>query len=309
LRSREWFWIGAFVINLMALSVFLVGLNMKWPVLVYYVALVLCAFLFSRHRPYRNTALIVVGIGIAYVIVSVVVLRSAERGLASRQIAPPTSTSQQEGPKLNRKEQARPKIGASEYAAEVSQKSMSLAPYFVINGLNRMAVAYPYYYQVFTEEGPVCGTLMDRIMRKTNPCHPANLIYERMYGADGFNGVATAPAAIHISGYAVGGWSGALIATVLTALAIGLFMGFWPMARASTLAAAIFVMGGYTAYFFSQLPFEGPIIYDHGALWWAALLVGYMGCRIVIFPALSRISIVPFGRLAARLSPRREYKK
>jgi hypothetical protein len=167
------------------------------------------------------------------------------------------------------------------------------------NALNRMALPYPYYYQVFTEKGQICGTLVDRILRKTNPCHPSNLIYEQMYGEESFGGRATAPAAVHITGYALGGWSGALIATVLASLVIGLFMGLWRSARTSTLAAAVFVMGGYSAYFFSQLPFEGPLIYDHGVLWWAAVLVGYTGYRLFLAPALSTAVFAPIGRWAA----------
>jgi hypothetical protein len=165
-----------------------------------------------------------------------------------------------------------------------------------MNALNRMALPYPFYYQVFTEEGPICGTLIDRILRKTNPCHPSNLIYERIYGQGAFSGKATAPAAVHISGYALGGWTGALIATILTSIVIGLFMGLWPAARTSTLAATIFVMGGYSAYFFSQLPFEGPIVYDHGILWWAALLLGYFGYRVFVLPLLSKAVSAPIGK-------------
>jgi hypothetical protein len=313
MRSREWFWIGAFLINLVVLSEMLIWLNMKWPVLIYYVALMLCIFLFSLRHPYLNTAIAAIGLGVVYLVISVMVLRSAEASIISRQIAarsetgssltyPPVEDAQPRARRPRNESLASPAvppIDTSEYAAEVARKSVSLAPLLVTNALNRMALPYPYYYQVFTAKGPVCGTLIDRILRKTNPCHPSNLIYEVIYGKDRFGGKATAPAAVHITGYALGGWSGALIATVLASIVIGIFMGLWQLARISTLAAAVFVMGGYSAYFFSQLPFEGPIVYDHGMLWWAAVLVGYAGYRRLLAPVLSNAVFAPIGRRAA----------
>jgi len=309
MRSREWFWIGAFLINLILLSEMLVSLNMKWPVLVYYVALIICVFLFSQRHPYRNTAVAGVGLAVTYLVISVVVQRYAETSILQK--APIRADPQHRAYQLDRfsgtksrsthNEAAtrRREIDSSEYTAEVARKSASLAPVLFANALNRMALPYPFYYQVFTEKGQICGTLVDRILRKTNPCHPSNLIYEKMYGEETFGGRATAPAAVHITGYALGGWSGALIATVLTSLVIGLFMGLWQSARTSTLAAAVFVMGGYSAYFFSQLPFEGPLIYDHGVLWWAVLLVGYTGYRFFLAPTLSTAVLAPIGKWVA----------
>ena len=322
MRSREWFWIGAFLINLIVLSQMLIWLNMKWPVLTYYIALVLCIFLFSQRHPYRNTAVAAIGLGMVYLVISVVVLRFAEaaildqeRGAASdiyvtrppgtyAQPRPP-GTYAQPRPQGARRDQVTTSIDSAEYTAEVARKSVSSAPLLITNAFNRMALPYPYYYQVFTEKGPICGTIVDRILRKKNPCHPSNLIYEEIYGKDGFEGKATAPAAVHITSYALGGWGGAVVATVLASIVIGMFMGLWQSARTSTLAAAVFVMGGYSAYFFSQLPFEGPIIYDHGILWWTAVLAGYAGYRLVFAPVLSKAILAPIGRWRNRLSPSR----
>lgn len=311
MRSREWFWIGAFLINLILLSEMLIWLNMKWPVLIYYIALVLCIFLFSQRHPYRNTVIAGIGLLVTYLAISVVVLRFAEAAIISQKTgnrADPQSYrtytwERFAEPRLrgihNEFRSGSVPIDSSEYTAEVARNSVSLAPLLVMNAVNRMALPYPFYYQVFTENGPICGTIVDRILRKTNPCHPSSLIYEEMYGDDNFGGRATAPAAVHITGYALGGWSGALIATVLASLVIGSFMGLWRSARTSTLAAAVFVMGGYSAYFFSQLPFEGPLVYDHGVLWWAAVLVGYAGYRLFLAPALSTAVFAPIGRWAA----------
>src|SRR5690606_9468408 len=88
--------------------------------------------------------------------------------------------------------------------------------------LNRMAQPYPYYYETFTAEGAICGTLLDRIKRKTNTCQPSNLIYQKMFKDSKFVGGAfesgTAPQAIHIYGYALGGWAAAFSELVLASI-------------------------------------------------------------------------------------------
>ena len=280
MRSREWFWIVMFLINLMALSQMLVWLNMKWPVLIYYVAIVLCIFLFSKRHPYLNAALATAGVAVIYLVISVTVLRLAEFTITENTTVrySPTEGEAQPKPRIAQKRPAPPSM------IEVARNSVSFAPLLVTTLLNRMALPYPYYYQIFTERGQICGTLVDRILRKTNPCHPSNLIYEEMHVKDAFGGKATAPAAVHVTGYALQGWTGALIEIVLASIVIGSFMALWKSVAASALAATIFVMGGYSAYFFSQLPFEGPIVYDHGILWWTILLLVYAGYRLLLAP-------------------------
>src|SRR5262245_41808641 len=210
IRLRERFWIIAFLVNLILLSGMLIRLNMKWPLLIYYIALMLCIFLFSRQHPYRKAIISAVGLGVAYLVISVVVLRYAEAEIASQQIyARPAP-----GPSLTPRRSVRPKpenslkrqealptgepINTSDYVMTVAQKAVFLAPVLTMNALNRMALPYPFYYQVFTERGQICGTIMDRIQRKKNPCHPSNVIYEEIYGKDPFGGKATAPAAVHV---------------------------------------------------------------------------------------------------------------
>lgn len=145
------------------------------------------------------------------------------------------------------------------------------------SGLVRMALPYPFYYKTFTDEGPVCGTILDRLERRNNPCQPSLLIYERMFGGDGFAGRGTAPAAFHITGYALDRWMGAILETVLVGIVIGAFMAV-PL-NASAVSGTVVVMGILAAYFFSQLPFEGPLVYDHGALWWVLLVLAYATVR------------------------------
>lgn len=159
----------------------------------------------------------------------------------------------------------------------IAVRSVDKAPYLGNVALHRMALPYPFYYSVFSTEGPVCGTILDRIQRKTNPCQPSLLIYERMFGQDGFEGRGTTPAAVHITGYALSGWGGAAFSLVLASVVLGVFAAL-PLTGSAIVASAA-VMGGFTAYFFSQLPFEGPIVYDHGMLWWFLPVVFYLLAR------------------------------
>jgi hypothetical protein len=149
--------------------------------------------------------------------------------------------------------------------------------------LNRMAQPYPYYFDVFTQDGPICGTLIDRIMRRLNPCQPSNLIYKKMFGETKFDALVsqngTAPQPVHVYGYALNGWPGAMIELVLASVILGLFISV--PAMTSDVAATIVVMGAVTGYFFTQLPFEGPIIYDHGILWWGLLIAAYTAIKFV----------------------------
>jgi len=110
-----------------------------------------------------------------------------------------------------------------------------------------MALPYPFYYQTFTAEGSICGTILDRVERRQNPCQPSLLIYERMFKNDGFAGRGTAPAAFHITGYALDGWLGAVIETVLAGLIVGAFMAV--PSNASSVSGTAVVMGVLSAYF------------------------------------------------------------
>ena len=138
----------------------------------------------------------------------------------------------------------------------------------------RMAVAYPYYFEEFTEKGPVCGTLWDRILRKPSPCAPSNYIYSVMHPTDVlYRGRATAPAAVNIYGYALGGWSTAILETVCAAILLGVFAAIGRNRGSHAIAATVWIMGAQVAYFLTQLPFEGSLVYDHGAVWWTALIL------------------------------------
>ncbi|MGE0751323.1 MAG: hypothetical protein AB7K64_12150 [Variibacter sp.] len=262
LKSRRALWIVASVINIVSLATLMVSLNMKWPMMTLCGALTLSVFFNARARPLLSAAAMAVASVGVYLVVSVAVLRLAPPLESVRhEIQTPSSGARP----LN---QYRPDTGG------VLLSSAENAPFLLLQVINRMALPVPYYYATFSREGPICGTIVDRILRKTNPCQPSNLIYEKMYGEDEFAGIGTAPAAVHITGYALGGWPGALVEITLTMIVLGAFMAL-PVTSSAT-AATIGIMGGLAGYFFSQLPFEGPIVYDHGILWWGLMISAYL---------------------------------
>lgn len=288
--GRSLLWFALFAFNFVAMAVLLVLLNMKWPIVVLFGGVVTTTALFSKHRIIYSI-IGIVGMVAVYLLIATIVLRipqpdapqSAQPispGLtqpaspeASRPAAP-----QATGPAASGLPQAtsRPPAVSLE-AAVMAAKSSS--PRLAVSGLIRMALPYPYYYRTFTNEGAVCGTLLGRLERRVSPCQPSMLIYERMFPNDQFASRGTSPAPFHVTGYALDGWLGAIIETVLTAIVVGIFMAV--PANRSAVARAIVVMGVLTGYFFSQLPFEGPIVYDHGLLWWALLIVAYSLIRRV----------------------------
>ncbi len=228
---RTKFWISASVVNIIAMTVLFFLLNMKWPVVLFYCAIIICTIVVPTRR-----ALLIPAVASVFVV-----------------------------------------YGATTYFVTRLPYATGITVFntfgtFVSAAANRMALSYPYYYRTFTYEGQVCGTILDRLERKVNPCHPSNLIYQKVFGNDGFEGRATAPAAAHITGYALGGWNGAVIAMVLASILLGVFAAV-PVADA--MSATIVVMGALAGYYLSQLPLEAAVIYDHGILWWGLLITGY----------------------------------
>jgi hypothetical protein len=253
LRARELIWLLISCVNLVAMTILLVSLGMKWPVVVLYGGIVACTALFGKHRAIQVTIAAIAMICV-YFLVAAVVLR-----------IPQTSSP-----------------GQSATAQGTVRTAVASSPFLAVSGLVRMALPYPFYYRIFTDEGPVCGTILDRAARRQPACQPSLLIYERMFKNDGFAGLGTVPAAFHITGYALNGWLGAVIEAVLAGIVIGAFMAV-PV-NVSAVSGSVVVMGILSAYFFSQLPFEGPVVYDHGLLWWLLLIIGYALLRHAFRP-------------------------
>jgi hypothetical protein len=149
------------------------------------------------------------------------------------------------------------------------------------NLFGRMAISYPYYFEEFTRAGPACGTIWDRIKRSPSPCSPSQHIYNLIFQDDVTNqNKATAPAAVNVTAYALDGWQGAILCTALAGILLGVFCAFGRFANAMQIA--IWVMGSQVAYFETQLPFEGALVYDHGAIWWATMILLFAGLTLVI---------------------------
>ena len=144
-------------------------------------------------------------------------------------------------------------------------------PMMMFHAVNRMAIIYPYYYEIFTNKGQVCGGLLAQA-QVGQKCRPSYYIYTEMFN-DQFNGRGTAPAAVHITAYALGGWPLAWVGLICGSILLGVFAAL-PLAS-SSLVGAMAITGGVLGYHLSQLPGEGPLFYDHGVFWTVLMLVGY----------------------------------
>jgi hypothetical protein len=288
LRAREVIWFLLSSVNLVAMTTLLVLLNMKWPVVVLFGGIVACTALFGKRRAIQVAVAVIAMISV-YLLVATVVLRIPPPASARTSMPGSSSSSSKSNGNGNSNDSSNNiDSGVGSKIENTIRTAAAWSSYLAISGLVRMAVPYPYYYRTFTNEGSLCGTILDRIEQHENPCLPGLLIYERMFKDDGFAGRGTAPAAFHISGYALDGWLGAIIEAVLAGIVIGAFMTV-PV-DASAVSGTVVVMGILSAYFFSQLPFEGPVIYDHGLLWWLLLIVGYALLRHAFWPLDIRIS-------------------
>lgn len=279
------FWIAATIGSAIFMSAFLMMLNMKWPILIFYAGLVLAVFVYAKRYAYLKTVVGGVLLISMYFMVSAFVFRlvpAPEQGVSVAQ-APlerlealdSTSNPLQGNEREMLRGEGSDVLGG---VANVGAAAAYNAPMLMFNVVNRMAIIYPYYYQVFTKEGQVCGSVL-AAARVGVACRPSTFIYTRMFN-DSFNGRGTAPAAVHISGYALGGWPIALFALVCASVVLGLFASL-PLHAASS-AGALAITGGIVGYHFSQLPGEGPIFYDHGVFWVLLMLLMFKFWRWIV---------------------------
>lgn len=113
-------------------------------------------------------------------------------------------------------------------------------PMMMFHAVNRMAIIYPYYYEIFTNKGQVCGGLLAQA-QVGQKCRPSYYIYTEMFN-DQFNGRGTAPAAVHITAYALGGWPLAWVGLICGSILLGVFAAL-PLAS-SSLVGAMAITGG-----------------------------------------------------------------
>lgn len=265
--DRRLFWSAIAVLNVMVAFVTLVLINMKWPVLVFLLGIVSAIFVFSKRYAYVKAAIGLVTVVALYLLISTYVFRFVA---PPQPDAPPPSsvTDQTESPA---KSTPFPNL------TELTDTSAKNTPFLLAHMLNRMAVTYPYYYKIFTEEGPVCGTLVQHLMPGAKPCHPTYLVYSRIFPNDGYTGRGSSPQGPHITAYAMGGWLGAFIAMFGACLLVAAFSAI-PL-NGGVMAGTFTVIGAVTGYHLSQVPGDGVIIYDHGLLWPLLLAAGYAGYR------------------------------
>jgi hypothetical protein len=159
--------------------------------------------------------------------------------------------------------------GVIENVVNVGGAAAYNAPMLMFNVVNRMAIIYPYYYQVFTKEGAVCGGVLAQA-RIGQPCRPSTYIYGRIFD-DQFKGRGTAPAAVQITAYALGGWPLAVIGLLCASIVLAVFASL-PLGASATIGS-LAITGAIAGYHFSQLPGEGPIFYDHGVFWTLLVLI------------------------------------
>ena len=268
LSSRQLFWIVCACIEFLLLTVLLVMTNMKWPLLLFYVSLVLTIFVYVRQRAYLKAVVGAVLVFLAFMGISTFVFRMAPPSpVAVGAPAAPVVGATAGGPPAAADANV---SQASERVVATARSASTFAPTIVFSALNRMAVSYPYYYQVFTAEGAVCGGILAQAHRHP-ACRPSEMIYRRMFGSNEFEHRGTAPLAAHISGYALGGWPIAILALVAASVILGLFSAV-PLDNGA-MTGSLIILGAVTGYHLSQIPGEGVIFYEHGLLWIGLLLL------------------------------------
>ena len=303
LRSDNRFWAAATIFNTIAMSLCLTALNMKWPVIIYYAGLVLAVFVFTQRRPYLKAAIGTAILLIIYLLISVFVLRLAPTAPAPAELAPAPAAPAvlapaPAAPAVLAPAPASPAVLApapiasaignfKESAGELQagflhtiEVAIHNSPMLMLAAVNRMAIIYPYYYQVFTTEGAVCGGIFAQA-RFAVACRPSTFIYTRIFKDDAFKGRGTSPAAVHISGYAMGGWPIALCALVCASVILALFSCI-PI-EGNVTVASLAITGAIVGYHFSQIPGEGPLFYDHGVFWVFCFVLLYKVFRIFIY--------------------------
>ncbi len=122
----------------------------------------------------------------------------------------------------------------------------------------------------------------------------ATIFGRRTFGTDDFESQGTSPIAVHVSGYALGGWPVAVLALVAGSVILGLFAAV-PLDR-SPAAGTLTILGAVTAYHLSQIPGEGVIFYEHGLIWPALLMLLYSLWR----KAATALAPSFFGRYQSR---------
>jgi hypothetical protein len=283
IHSGQLFWMAFTILNTFLLSVLLIMIHMKWPVLLFYIGMVLAIFMYARRYTYLTTAIGAALILVVFLLMTAFVFRFAPLSGKDRHASALAERTASQSPDS-------PPSPPVDVFVETTTDAPAYAPLFMVFALNRMAISYPYYYQVFTEEGAACGGILAQA-RRNPPCRPSKVIYARIYVNDGFENRGTSPIGVHISGYALGGWPIAMFALVAGSVILGLFAAL-PQ-DGGPAAGTLTILGALAGYHLSQVPGEGVIFYEHGLIWPGLLIVGYVVWRSVVVRAGRRIARSP----------------
>jgi hypothetical protein len=165
----------------------------------------------------------------------------------------------------------------------------------------RMAMAFPYYVEIFEDPAERCGIEDNRIpFLPKQTCFPASKIFSAMY-PDITYVQGQAPAAAHISALAeFGPWFSFLV-MIGCGLAIGLAAQFARLGE-PVLSAGMIAATAVFAYNLTQVPFIGALTYGQG---YVAFLLPV--ALIAGIPVLSRTILAPISRWL-RLRPAKSKK-
>lgn len=283
IRRPDRFWKVAAILEIAAMLVCLVLLNMKWPVILFILTLGFAVFVTVRRFVVLKTSAVML-CGIAtYFVISVVILHAVPPPPVAN-VSQPVQQAQKVRAAFHAENVTTPAANADatpqvrqhvarSYVERVAIALANKADDLTVVALSRMGMAIPYYYDIFTAKGPFCGSFFDWALHTSDlNCRPSLYIYNEMFH-DRFKGKGTAPAAFQIYEYAREGWPGVFVSLLIAGLLFGAFMSLRGPAKESDMIAAIFIMGAPVAYTLSQLPIEGAIIYDNGIVWWGALVI------------------------------------
>ncbi len=267
LKGRGLFWQAAAVVVCLVATVFLLLLNMKWPILLFFCGIALAVFVHSTSRPYLKAGVAFIAIVAAYLLISTFLFRGIETPVDA-----PV------------KVETEAMEGDLDHVADLNARLFSsafwAAPRLIAFAVNRMAVIYPYYLSTFSTDPDACGGLI-AYLKPGADCRPSTFIYQRMFGSDGFEGRGTAPAAVHITGFALGGLPLAGITLVLASVLMGVFTSL--PSRSNATVGTIAILGAIAGYHWSQIPGEGPLLYDHGLIWPFLLLAAMLAVQWTLF--------------------------
>jgi hypothetical protein len=151
------------------------------------------------------------------------------------------------------------------------------------NLMFRMAIGFPYYVAIFSDEKEFCGTASRYLPFGPQParCEPEIEVFKAMY-PEVTHVVGYQPAPVQLMSLAQGGPVFAVLATLMVGLAIGAFVALLGAGRTPLLIAASVAICIY-AYYATQTSLRGALFHGYGLLWCSLPLAG-----ILLFSILTR---------------------